>query len=146
MYDDFAARLVKRVNAFKVGDPMIEGINIGPLVNERGVAKVDRHVHDAVALGAKIAAGGKRLTGPGYDGGNFYAPTVLVNVPLQCAIADEETFGPLAALFSFENEDDVIKRANNVEVGLAGYFYTKDVSRTYRVAEKMQVGMVAVGL
>jgi succinate-semialdehyde dehydrogenase/glutarate-semialdehyde dehydrogenase len=142
VYDEFASRLAKKVKAFKVGDPMTEGTNIGPLVNDRGVAKVERHVNDAVSRGAKVLVGGSRIQRD--DDSCFFQPTVLVDVPKECAIASEETFGPLAALFKFEDEDDVVVRANDSEVGLAGYFYTKDVSRTYRVAEKLQVGMVAV--
>lgn len=121
---------------------MEEGVTIGPLVSQRGVEKVERHVQDAVNLGAKVLVGGKRIDNG--DGSCFYEPTVLADVPRQCAVADEETFGPLAPLFKFDNEDDVVERANSSEVGLAAYFFTRDLARTNRVAEKLEVGMVGV--
>ena len=111
-------------------------------MNDRGVEKVERHVQDAVSRGAKVLVGGKRIDNK--DDSTFFEPTVIVDVPRDCAVASEETFGPLAALFEFSDEADVIARANSTEVGLAGYFFTKDVSRVYRVAEQLEVGMVAV--
>jgi succinate-semialdehyde dehydrogenase/glutarate-semialdehyde dehydrogenase len=121
---------------------MEEGVNIGPLINNRGVEKVDRRVKDAVSKGATILYGGKRIEHPTSD--CFYEPTVPDNVSSDAALSSEETFGPLAALLRFRDEKDVMNRANDTEVGLAGYFYTRDVARTHRVAEAMQVGMVAV--
>lgn len=140
VYDEFAHRLATRVKAMKVGNPMDEGVNIGPLVNDRAVDKVERHVTDAVGKGATVVCGGSRVSGHG----SFFEPTVLTNVSPKSALTSEETFGPLAALFKFDTEEDVIEEANNTDVGLGGYFYTQDVSRVYRVAEKMQVGMVGV--
>lgn len=134
--------MVERVKAFKVGNGIEEGVTIGPLVSQRGVEKVERHVQDAVGLGAKVLVGGKRIDKG--EGSCFYEPTVLVDVPRQCAVSNEETFGPLAPLFKFDDEDDVVERANSSEVGLAAYFFTKDLARTHRVAEKLEVGMVAV--
>ncbi|ORX39809.1 Aldehyde/histidinol dehydrogenase [Kockovaella imperatae] len=142
VYNEFASRLTDRVKAFKVGDPSEEGVTIGPLITEAGVAKVERHVNDAVEKGARILVGGSRPDAP--EGSFFYSPTVLADVPRECAVASEETFGPLAALFKFEQEEDVVTRANDTEVGLAGYFFTKDISRVWRVAERLEVGMVAV--
>ncbi|OCF32128.1 succinate-semialdehyde dehydrogenase (NADP+) [Kwoniella heveanensis BCC8398] len=142
VYDEFASRLVDRVKQFKIGNGMDDGVNIGPLVSQRGVEKVERHVEDAVSLGAKVLLGGKRIDNG--DGSCFFEPTVLADVPRQCAVADEETFGPLAPLFRFDDEDDVIERANTSEVGLAAYFFTQNLARTNRVAERLEVGMVAV--
>jgi succinate-semialdehyde dehydrogenase/glutarate-semialdehyde dehydrogenase len=127
-----------KVSSFNTGDPMLSGTQIGPLVNSRGVDKVQRHVEDAVSKGAKVLAGGHK------GEGCLFEPTVLSDVPAAAAIATEETFGPLAALFRFDTEDQVITSANDSEVGLAGYIFTQDVSRVHRVSERLAVGMVAV--
>jgi succinate-semialdehyde dehydrogenase/glutarate-semialdehyde dehydrogenase len=108
------------------------------LIHERAVNKVAKHVDDAVSKGAQILVGGKRLDIPG----SFFAPTVLSDVPSNALINDEETFGPLAALIEFETEDEVIKLANDSDVGLAGYFFSRDIGRVWRVAEALEVGMV----
>jgi delta 1-pyrroline-5-carboxylate dehydrogenase len=110
----------------------------GPLIHDRAVKKVAAHVDSAIAGGASVLVGGKRPDIPGY----FFAPTVLADVPPSTLLSDEETFGPLAALIKFETEEEVIKLANNSEVGLAGYFYSRDVGRVWRVAEALEVGMV----
>ena len=110
----------------------------GPLIHERAVEKVARHVNDAVQKGAQILIGGSRIDGPG----TFFAPTVLCDVPSGTLINDEETFGPIAALTKFETEEEVIKLANDTKAGLAGYFYSRDVGRVWRVAEALEVGMV----
>lgn len=110
----------------------------GPLIHERAVEKVTRHVNDAVKKGAQILVGGSRINRPG----TFFAPTVLCDVPSGTLIDDEETFGPIAALTKFETEEEVIKLANDTNVGLAGYFYSRDVGRVWRVAEALEVGMV----
>jgi succinate-semialdehyde dehydrogenase/glutarate-semialdehyde dehydrogenase len=102
------------------------------------VEKVTKHVDDAVALGAQVLVGGKRASGPG----SFFLPTVLSDVSPEAALNKEETFGPLAALIKFETEDEVVKLANDSDVGLAGYFYSRDVGRVWRVAERLEVGMV----
>jgi succinate-semialdehyde dehydrogenase / glutarate-semialdehyde dehydrogenase len=110
----------------------------GPLIHERSVEKVTKHVNDAVQKGAQILVGGCRIDRPG----TFFAPTVLCDVPSNALINDEETFGPIAALAKFETEEEVIKLANNSDVGLAGYFYSRDVGRVWRMAEALEVGMV----
>ena len=110
----------------------------GPLIHERAIEKVTKHVDDAVSKGAQILVGGKRLD----IGGSFFAPTVLCDVPAGTLINDEETFGPVAALTKFETEEEVIKLANDTDVGLAGYFFSSDVGRVWRVAEALEVGMV----
>jgi succinate-semialdehyde dehydrogenase/glutarate-semialdehyde dehydrogenase len=110
----------------------------GPLIHERAVEKAARHVNDAVQKGAQILIGGRHIDSPG----TFFAPTVLSDVPSGALINYEETFGPVAALTKFETEEEVIKLANDTEVGLAGYFFSRDVGRVWRVAEAMEVGMV----
>ena len=110
----------------------------GPLIHERAVEKVARHVNDAVEKGAQILIGGRHIDSPG----TFFAPTVLSDVPPGALMNHEETFGPVAALTKFETEEEVIKLANDTEVGLAGYFFSRDVGRVWRVAEALEVGMV----
>ncbi|OCF58962.1 succinate-semialdehyde dehydrogenase (NADP+) [Kwoniella mangroviensis CBS 10435] len=145
IYNEFASLLAEKVKELKVGNGMDEGVLIGPLVNVRGVEKVERHVQDAVSKGAKILVGGSRIKSENAEGEScFFQPTVLVDVPKECYVASEETFGPLAPLFKFDDEDDVVNRANSSEVGLAGYFFTKDLARSNRVAERLEVGMVGV--
>lgn len=111
---------------------------LGPLIHERALQKVEAHVEDAVSKGAQVLSGGKRLDGKG----TFFQPTVLSDVPPNVRLANEETFGPVAALIKFETEDEVLRLANNTEYGLAGYFYSRDVGRIWRVAEALEVGMV----
>lgn len=135
IYDEFAAKLAEKVNAFKTGSGFDEGVTHGPLINSAAADKVQKHIDDAVQKGAKVIAGGKRE-------GNIFAPTVLAEVPNDCVIAEEETFGPLAALIKFSDEAHVIELANKADVGLAGYFFTKDADRIWRVAEALEVGMV----
>jgi succinate-semialdehyde dehydrogenase/glutarate-semialdehyde dehydrogenase len=108
------------------------------LIHERAIEKVTRHINDAVQKGAQILVGGSRINRPG----TFFAPTVLSDVPPNAMMNDEETFGPVAALTKFETEEEVIKLANDSSVGLAGYFYSRDVGRVWRVAEALEVGMV----
>jgi succinate-semialdehyde dehydrogenase / glutarate-semialdehyde dehydrogenase len=109
----------------------------GPLIHDRQLQKVQSHVDNAVKLGAQILVGGKSL-----PGSNYFVPTVLSDVPLEADVNQEETFGPVAALIKFETEEEVIKLANNTDVGLAGYFFSRDIGRVWRVAEKLEVGMV----
>ncbi|KAF8709455.1 aldehyde dehydrogenase family, partial [Rhizoctonia solani] len=142
VYADFAARLAEKVDAFKLGngiDPATSVCTHGPLIHSRAIEKVEAHVNDAVSRGASVLVGGKRAESLGP---NFFEPTVLADVPPDAALADEETFGPVAALIKFETEDEVIRLANNSDVGLAGYFFSRDVGRVWRVAEALEVGMV----
>jgi len=144
VYADFASRLAEKVAAFKVGNGLDETTTHGPLIHDRAVSKVARHVDDAVALGANVLVGGhspdnaqaKRI-------GSFYLPTVLSDVPATALLTQEETFGPIAALIKFDTEEQVIAMANDSDVGLAGYFFSRDVGRVWRVAEALEVGMVA---
>ncbi|EMD40403.1 hypothetical protein CERSUDRAFT_80075 [Gelatoporia subvermispora B] len=140
VYADFASRLAEKVSAFKVGNGLDSETTHGPLIHERAIEKVQRHVEDAVSKGAQVLVGGQRIQGTG----TFFAPTVLADVPQSALINHEETFGPLAAITRFETEDEVIRLANDTPVGLAGYFYSRDVGRVWRVAEALEVGMVGV--
>lgn len=125
----------------RIGDGFDSRTVQGPLISKKAVVKVKEHVADAVSKGAKVLVGGKPLENLGP---NFFEPTVLTDVPETCVIAKEETFGPVAALFKFDTEEQVIELANNTEFGLAGYFYSKDIGRIFRVSEAMEVGMVGV--
>lgn len=124
----------------KVGNGLDEVSALGPLIDGNAVAKVEAHIADALSKGAEIAAGGKRHA----LGGNFFEPTILRNVDAGMQVAREETFGPLAPLFRFEDETDVIAQANDTDFGLASYFYARDLSRVFRVAEALEYGMVGV--
>jgi succinate-semialdehyde dehydrogenase / glutarate-semialdehyde dehydrogenase len=140
VHDAFAQKLAVAVGRLKTGDGFDEGVNLGPLIDQPALKKVEEHVTDAVAKGARILLGGKRHV----LGGTFYEPTVLTNVTKEMAIAREETFGPVAPLFRFKDEDDVVAQANDTEFGLASYFYAKDLSRVFRVAEALEYGIVGV--
>ncbi|MEO3736749.1 NADP-dependent succinate-semialdehyde dehydrogenase [Shewanella baltica] len=140
VYDEFALKLSTAVGKLKVGEGINEGITTGPLINAAAVEKVQSHLIDAIAKGASVLAGGKV-----HDlGGNFFEPTVLTNVDKSMLVAREETFGPLAPLFKFSDVDDVIKQANDTEFGLAAYFYGRDISLVWKVAEALEYGMVGV--
>jgi succinate-semialdehyde dehydrogenase / glutarate-semialdehyde dehydrogenase len=110
------------------------------LIHEKAVSKVERHISDAISKGAQVLVGGRRLPSPG----TFFAPTILSDVPNDTIISQEETFGPVAALTKFKTENEVIEMANNTDVGLAGYFYSRDIGRAWRVAERLEVGMVGI--
>lgn len=138
VYDAFTDKLKAAVAKLKVGNGLSDGITTGPIIDEKAVAKVEEHIKDAVALGAQVAAGGNRLNG------NFFEPTILVNVPKNAKVAKEETFGPLAPLFRFTDENDVITQANDTEYGLAAYFYARDLGRVFRVGEALEYGIVGV--
>jgi succinate-semialdehyde dehydrogenase / glutarate-semialdehyde dehydrogenase len=142
VYDKFAAKLTEKVKGFKVGPGNEPGVVIGPLIDEQGVKKAEQHVADAVGKGAKIILGGKRHE----RGGLFFQPTVMTNVTPDMIVSFEETFGPVAPLIRFKTEDEVIRLANNTEFGLAGYFYSRDVGRIFRVAEKMETGIVGANV
>ncbi|KAL0950178.1 hypothetical protein HGRIS_010171 [Hohenbuehelia grisea] len=137
VYAEFASRLAEKVAAFKVGNGLDEETTHGPLIHPRALEKVTRHVDDAIQHGAKVLVGGKAIPDSA-----FFLPTVLSDVPANALVGQEETFGPVAALIKFETEEEVIKLANSTDVGLAGYFYSRDVGRVWRVAERLEVGMV----
>ena len=140
VYDEFVAKLAEKSRALKVGDGTGDGITQGPLIDDAALRKVEDHVADAVALGARVVTGGRRHA----SGGRFYEPTVLADVDARMQLAGEETFGPVAAVFRFVDEADAIAMANDTEFGLAAYFYSRDVTRVWRVAEALDTGMVGV--
>ncbi|ARO21931.1 NAD-dependent succinate-semialdehyde dehydrogenase [Rhizobium sp. S9] len=140
VYDAFAAKLAAKVAEMSVGDGFKPGVEIGPLIDEQGLAKVEDHVGDALAKGAKVLTGGKRIDGAG----TFFAPTVLTGVTRGMTVAREETFGPVAPLFRFETAEDVIAEANDTEFGLAAYFYAGDLKKVWRVAEALEYGMIGI--
>ncbi|MEP1962505.1 NAD-dependent succinate-semialdehyde dehydrogenase [Tateyamaria sp.] len=140
VYDVFAEKLAKRVSAMKVGDGLEAGVDLGPLINGSASEKVVEHINDAKAKGAKVILGDEKEN----VGGNFFAPTIMTGVTQDMAVAQEETFGPFAPLFKFEDEDEVIAMANDTIFGLASYFYAKDLSRVYKVAEALEYGIVGV--
>lgn len=140
VYDEFARKLAVAVGKLKVGDGREEGVTQGPLIEEKAVRKIEQHIEDAQAKGAKLLLGGKRHA----LGHSFFEPTVLTDVTSDMLVAHEETFGPLAPLFRFKTEDDVIAMANDTEFGLASYFYARDIGRVWRVAEAIESGMVGV--
>jgi succinate-semialdehyde dehydrogenase/glutarate-semialdehyde dehydrogenase len=144
VYDEFAKRLHEKVAAMKIGNGLDESNEVGPLVNEKGLEKAHDQVIDAVNNGAQILYGGRRLSEGDLAKGYFYSPTILGDVKENMKICFEETFGPVAPLIRFSTEEEVIKMANNIEYGLASYFYTNDLSRMYRVSEKLECGMVGV--
>ncbi|MEL6968200.1 MAG: NAD-dependent succinate-semialdehyde dehydrogenase [Pseudomonadota bacterium] len=140
IYDAFAKKLADTVGQMVVGHGDQDGVTQGPLINETAVKKVADHIEDAVSKGATVATGGK----PHALGGNFYEPTVLTDVTTDMKITREETFGPVAPLYRFKDEAEVVELANATEFGLAAYFYTRDIGRVWRVCEDLEYGMVAV--
>jgi succinate-semialdehyde dehydrogenase / glutarate-semialdehyde dehydrogenase len=140
VYDAFARKLVQAVGQLRVGDGLKGPTDQGPLIDTKALAKVEQHLADAVAKGARIALGGQRHA----LGGTFFEPTVVTEVTPAMLIAREETFGPIAPLFRFESESDAIRMANDTEFGLAAYFYTRDLARSWRVAEALEYGMVGL--
>ncbi|MDB5981707.1 MAG: gabD [Pseudomonas sp.] len=138
VYDAFAEKLKAAVGKLKIGNGLEEGTTTGPLIDDKAVAKVKEHIADAIAKGATVLAGGNSMEG------NFFEPTILVNVSKDAAVSKEETFGPLAPLFRFKDEAEVIAMANDTEFGLASYFYARDLSRVFRVSEALEYGMVGV--
>jgi succinate-semialdehyde dehydrogenase/glutarate-semialdehyde dehydrogenase len=140
VYDAFAAKLVEAVRKLAVGDGLKGATDQGPLIDKAALAKVEEHVADAVAKGAKVAMGGKRHA----LGGTFYEPTVLTHVTPDMKVAGEETFGPVAPLFRFKTEAEAIRMANDTEFGLAAYFYTRDLARSWRVSEALEYGIVGL--
>lgn len=140
IYEAFATKLAARVSQMKVGDGFEDGIEVGPLIDRKALAKVEEHIGDAVSKGATVVVGGSRHE----RGGLFFQPTVLTGVATKMKVAREETFGPVAPLFRFETEEQAIEMANETEFGLASYFYANDLSRVFRVAEALEYGMVGI--
>ena len=140
VYEEFVQKLCASVEKLKVGNGLQAGVQVGPLIDEAGVAKVEEHLADAVSKGARILTGGKRHA----LGHTFFEPTVVADVTQDMKICQEETFGPLAGVVRFETEEEGIALANDTVFGLAGYFYSRDISRVWRVAEAMETGMVGI--
>jgi succinate-semialdehyde dehydrogenase/glutarate-semialdehyde dehydrogenase len=140
IYDAFTAKLQDAVSALVVGNGMSGGATIGPLIDQAAVEKVEEHIRDAVERGAHICCGGKRHA----LGGNFFEPTILLDVPQGTKLMNEETFGPVAPLTRFSSEQEVIAMSNDTEFGLAAYFYTRDIARVWRVAEALEYGIVGI--
>ena len=140
VYDTFAQKLADAVGQLHVGNGVDAGVTTGPMIDEKAVEKVEEHIADAVAKGASIKMGGKRHS----LGHSFFEPTILTNVTQDMAVAKEETFGPLAPLFKFDTEEEVLGYANDTEFGLASYFYSRDIGRIFRVSEALEYGMVGV--
>ena len=140
VYDAFAAKLAAAVNKLSIGDGLADGVTTGPLINEGAVAKVEEHISDVLAGGGKVLTGGHRHA----LGGTFFQPTVLTGVTSAMKVANEETFGPVAPLFKFDTEEEVIALANATIFGLASYFYARDIGRVTRVQEALEYGMVGV--
>jgi succinate-semialdehyde dehydrogenase / glutarate-semialdehyde dehydrogenase len=138
VHDEFARKLTAKMAGLKMGNGLDDGVAVGPLVNKEGRDKVIALVDDAVKKGAKVLTGGKAPGGPGF----FYPATVLSNVSDDSKMLSEEIFGPVASLQTFKSEDEVIARANETEYGLAAYLYTKDLSRGFRVSEKLEFGSI----
>lgn len=140
IYDRFTRQLAEEVNKLKVGNGMDEGVIVGPLIEASALEKVEQHVQDAVAKGGKLLAGGERHA----LGGNFWQPTVITEAHEGMQLAQEETFGPVAACFRFDEEDEVIRRANDTPFGLAAYFYTQNLQRVFRVSAALESGMIGI--
>ena len=140
VYNAFAEKFAARLAGLTVGRGTDTGVNVGPLIDEQGLFKVEAHVSDAVAKGAKVLIGGKRHA----LGGRFFEPTLLTDVPKTAKVSKEETFGPVAPLIKFDTEAEAISLANDSEFGLASYFFARDVGRVFRVAEALESGMVAI--
>jgi succinate-semialdehyde dehydrogenase/glutarate-semialdehyde dehydrogenase len=140
VYDAFVGKLVEATRKLRVGAGLEGVTEQGPLIDEKAVAKVEEHIADAVAKGAKIALGGQRHA----LGGTFFQPTILTDVTSSMQVAREETFGPVAPIFRFDTEADAIRMANDTEFGLASYFYTRDMARSWRVAEALEYGIVGL--
>jgi succinate-semialdehyde dehydrogenase/glutarate-semialdehyde dehydrogenase len=140
VYDEFAAKLQMAVAKLTLGDGTKDNVTTGPLINDAAAQKVEEHIADALSKGAKVAMGGQRSQ----LGSSFFEPTVLTDVTPDMMVANDETFGPLAPLFRFETEEEVIAMANDTEFGLAGYFYAENMNRVWRVAEAMETGIVGI--
>ncbi|MDH3414471.1 MAG: NAD-dependent succinate-semialdehyde dehydrogenase, partial [Gammaproteobacteria bacterium] len=140
VYDTFAKKLAEEAKNLKVGNGLEDGMQQGPLIDERGVEKVEEHIADATSKGARILTGGKRHK----LGGTFFEPTVLGDVTTDMLVTNDETFGPVAPLFRFKDEDEAIEMANATQYGLASYFYSRDMGRIWRVSEGLEYGIVGI--
>ncbi|ERT18151.1 succinate-semialdehyde dehydrogenase, partial [Pseudomonas putida SJ3] len=140
IYERFAEKLAAAASGLRLGNGVEAGVTQGPMIDENAVRKVEEHISDALEKGARLIAGGQRHA----LGGSFFEPTVLTEVTAQMKVAHEETFGPLAPLFRFSSEDEVVELANATEFGLASYFYSRDIGRVLRVSEDLEYGMVGV--
>jgi succinate-semialdehyde dehydrogenase/glutarate-semialdehyde dehydrogenase len=140
IYDAFVEKFTAAVNAMKIGNGLEDGMDLGPMINEKGVEKVEQHLKDATAKGGKLTTGGKRHA----LGHSFFEPTVVANATTDMACFREETFGPLAPLFRFKTDAEVVQMANDTEYGLAAYFFSRDMARIWKVAEALEYGMVGV--
>ena len=140
VYAEFAKKLTEKISTLSTGNGFDEGVTFGPLIDDAAVAKVESHIADAVANGANVMLGGSRHS----LGGTFFEPTILTDITNDMVVSTEETFGPLAPLFKFNTEAEVIKAANDTEFGLASYFYTRDMARSWRVGEALDYGMVGI--
>ena len=140
IYEEFSKKLAEATRAMKVGNGFDDGVTTGPLIDQQALEKVEEHIEDAVSKGASILSGGTRSN----LGGTFYNPTVLTNVTSSMKVAKEETFGPIAPLFKFDSVENVIEAANDTEFGLAAYFYAKDLSKVWKVAEALEYGIVGI--
>lgn len=140
IYDAFAEKLAEASRKLPIGNGLEDGVQIGPLIDDKAIAKVEEHIADAVQKGGRVVTGGKRHK----LGGTFFEPTVIADVTPEMKVAREETFGPVAPLFKFETEEEAVRMANATEFGLACYFYTRDLGRAFRVAEGLQYGQVGV--
>ncbi|KAI9743588.1 MAG: succinate semialdehyde dehydrogenase NADP+ linked [Claussenomyces sp. TS43310] len=141
IHDTFVEAFAAKVKTFRVGGGFGEGVTHGPLIHDRAIDKVDNHVRDAEDKGGKVVVGGQRISDLG---DNFFQPTIITGMDTSMTLASEETFGPVAGIFKFDSEEEVVKIANSSEVGLAGYFFSRDLQRITRVAEALEVGMVGV--
>ena len=140
VYEEFAQKFAAKVKTAKVGNGFEDGVNQGPLIEPSAIEKVERHVQDAIAKGARVLTGGKRLSG------QFFEPTVVADATADMVCATEETFGPFAPIFKFKTEQEAIEAANNTIFGLASYFYSRDVGRIFRVGEALEYGMVGINV
>ncbi len=140
VYEKFAEKLAVEVKKLKVGSGVETGVTTGPLINKAAISKVEEHIEDALSKGAKILVGGKRHK----LGGSFFEPTILTGITQDMKVAREETFGPVAPLFRFKTEEEVIKQANDTEFGLAAYFYSRDIGRVWRVGEALEYGIIGI--
>jgi succinate-semialdehyde dehydrogenase / glutarate-semialdehyde dehydrogenase len=142
VYEQFAKKLADKVSAMKVGNGLENGVMQGPLIDMKAVEKVEEHITDALEKGARVVTGGKRHE----KGGQFFQPTVLADVNTKMKVTHEETFGPVAPLYRFKTEEELLKLANDTEYGLAAYFYSRDIGRVWRVAEGIESGIIGINV